>query len=196
MKIASIKISVFDMPGNTGRFDLRQVEQGAWRRWVRVRSSSVQDTARVLHVFTDEDLEGICTVGDARSTAMRQDDLEQLRFLAVGENPFDRERLNTKLRAATRGMFARPGWFGAFDDCLWDIAGKAAGMPVYQLLGRARQKTPAYYNFGGKTKEAAAADAQKAVGYGFPAVKDHFCGTGKENDRMVQGYTRGRWSGY
>jgi len=32
MKIASIKISVFDMPGNTGRFDLREVEQGAWRR--------------------------------------------------------------------------------------------------------------------------------------------------------------------
>jgi len=57
MKIASIKILVFDLPGNTGRFDLRQVEQGAWPRWVRVRSTSVQDTARVLHVFTDEDLE-------------------------------------------------------------------------------------------------------------------------------------------
>ena len=39
MKIASIKISVFDMPGNTGRFDLREVEQGAWRRWVHVRST-------------------------------------------------------------------------------------------------------------------------------------------------------------
>lgn len=181
MKIASIKISVFDMPSNTGRFDLREVEQGAWRRWVHVRSTRLQDAVHVLHVFTDEDLEGTCTVGDARYTTMRQDDLEQLRILAVGENPFDRERLNAKLRAATRGMFARPGWFGTFDNCLWDIAGKAAGMPVYQLLGRARQKAPAYYNFGGKTKEAAAADAQKAVGYGFPAVKDHFRGTGKEN---------------
>ncbi len=135
----------------------------------------------VLHVFTDEGVEGICTVGDARYTTMRQDDLEQLRLLAVGEDPFDRERLNSKLHAATRRMFARPGWFGAFDNCLWDIAGKATGLPVYQLLGRARSKAPAYYNFGGETKEAAAADAQKAVGCGFPAVKDHFHGTGKEN---------------
>ena len=62
MKIASIKISVFDMPSNTGRFDLREVEQGAWRRWVHVRSTSVQDAVHVLHVLhvlTDEDLEGI-----------------------------------------------------------------------------------------------------------------------------------------
>ena len=67
MKIASIKISVFDMPGNTGRFDLREVEQGAWRRWVHVRSTRLQDAVHVLHVFTDEDLEGICTVGDMHS---------------------------------------------------------------------------------------------------------------------------------
>ena len=181
MKITSIKISVFEMPSNTSRFDLKEVERGAWRRWIHVRGERVQGAVHVLHVMTDEGIEGVCTVGDARYTTMRQEDLEQLRFLAVGEDPCDRERLNIKLHTATRSIFVRPGWFGAFDNCLWDITGKAAGMPVYQLLGRARKTAPAYYNFGGKTKEAAADDAQKAVAKGFPAVKDHFHGSGREN---------------
>ena len=181
MKIEAIKISVFEMPSNTSRFDLKEIEQGGWRRWVPARSESVQSSIHVLHVLTDEGIEGVCTVGDARYTAMRRDDLEQLRFLAIGEALSDRERLNSKLHAATRTMFTKPGWFGAFDNCLWDITGKSAGMPVYQLLGRARKKAPAYYNFRGKTKEAAADDAQKAVAKGFPAVKDHFSGAGREN---------------
>ncbi len=83
----------------------------------------------VLHVKTDEGVEGVCTVGDARYTTMRPEDLEQLRLLAIDEDPFDRERLAQKLHKATRGMFTRPGWFGAFDNCLWDIAGKVAGCP-------------------------------------------------------------------
>jgi len=181
MNIEAIKISVFEMAGNTGRFDLTEVERGAWRRWIHTRNKRVQSHLHVLHVLTDEGIEGICTIGDARYTTIRPDDLEQLRILTIGENPFDRERLNSKLQAATRGMFTRPGWFGAFDNCLWDIAGKAANMPVYQLMGRARESAPSYYNFGGKTKEAAAEDAKKAVAKGFPAVKDHFHGAGKEN---------------
>ena len=181
MKIEAIKISVFEMPSNTSRFDLKEIEHGAQRRWIRARSERAQSGIHVLHVLTDEGVEGMCTVGDARYTTMRREDLEQLRFLAIGEDLCDRERLNSKLHTASRSMFARLGWFGSFDNCLWDITGKAAGMPVYQLLGRARKTAPAYYNFGGKTKEAAADDAVKAVAKGFPAVKDHFNSTGREN---------------
>jgi L-alanine-DL-glutamate epimerase-like enolase superfamily enzyme len=135
----------------------------------------------VLHVRTDEGVEGVCTVGDARYTTMRLQDLEQLRILTLGEDPFDRERLNAKLLAATRGMFAKPGWFGAFDNCLWDIAGKVAGLPVYALTGRARSSCPAYYNIGGATKAAAIEDATTAKESGFPALKDHFRHTAGEN---------------
>jgi len=120
-------------------------------------------------------------VGDARYTTMRPEDLEQLRILTIGEDPFDRERLITKVQTATRGMFTMYGWFGAFDNCLWDIAGKVAGLPVYALLGRTRSSAPCYYNFGGPTKEAAAEDAIKAVNLGFPAVKDHFKQSANEN---------------
>ena len=181
MTIESISISVFDLPGNTPRFGLEERTQGAHRRWEQVGQKRDREHIHVLHVCTDEGVEGVCTVGDARYTTMRTEDLEQLRFLALGEDPFDRERLNDKLRMATRSMFTRPGWFGAFDNCLWDIAGIVAGLPVYALIGRARSRCPAYYNIGGRTIEISVEDARQAVAQGFRAVKDHFQGTGDEN---------------
>lgn len=181
MTIESISISVFDLPGNTPCFGLEEHTQGAHRRWVQVQQKRDREHIHVLHVRTNEGVEGVCTVGDARYTTMRTEDLEQLRFLALGEDPFDRERLNDKLRMATRSMFTRPGWFGAFDNCLWDIAGIVAGLPVYALIGRARSRCPAYYNIGGRTIEISVEDARQAVAQGFRAVKDHFQGTGDEN---------------
>lgn len=181
MIIEEIKISVFEMPSNTASFDMVEEVRGAHRRWIPKSRNRSNAHVHILHVRTDENVEGICTVGDARYTTMRQADLEQLRTLTLGEDPFDRERLNAKLRAATRGMFTVSGWFGAFDNCLWDIAGKAADQPVYRLIGRARPSAPAYYNFGGSTVEAAAEDVQKAIGLGFPAIKDHFHSTAGEN---------------
>ena len=139
------------------------------------------EQVHVLHVKTDEGIEGVCTVGDARYTTMRSEDLEQLRLLVVGEDPLERERLYQKLQAATRGMFTRPGWFGAFDNCLWDIAGKTTVQPVHGLLGRVRGQCPAYYNFNSTDKDTAAEDAKKAVLQGFIAVKDHFHGDADEN---------------
>lgn len=182
MKIQSITLSIFELPGNTATFNLHEVvHNGADRHWQPTGHQQQTEELHVLHVQTDEGVEGICTVGDARYTTMRRTELDQLRILTVGENPLDRERLNSKLNAATRTMFSRPGWFGAFDNCLWDIAGKVAGLPIYALLGRARERCPAYYNFGGKTIEAAAEDAQQAVAQGFPAVKDHFRSAAREN---------------
>ena len=112
MKIDSIKISVFENEGNTSRFALREVEHGAYRRWLPHDQVRTREGLHVLHVQTDEGIEGVCTVGDARYTTIRREDLEELRVLAIGEDPFDRERLYGKMRAATRSMFARPGWFG------------------------------------------------------------------------------------
>lgn len=181
MRIEAITLSVFELPSNTGQFDLVENICGARRRWIRQPRGTQAAELHVLHVHTDEGIEGICTVGDARYTTMRRRDLEQLRILTLGEDPLDRERLNSKLDAATRGMFAKPGWFGAFDNCLWDIAGKAAGLPVWALLGRVRESCPAYYNYGGNTVELVVKSALSALDQGFTALKDHFRNTPKEN---------------
>ncbi len=181
MKIESITLSVFEQTGETARFNMTEVEEGAWRRWSQADRSQAPGVIHVMHVLTDDGIEGMCTVGDARYRKMVPSDLDQLRYLAVGEDPFDRERLNSKLSYATRFMFTRPGWFGAFDNCLWDIAGKAAKLPVCRLLGRARSQAPAYYNYGGNTIEAAIDDARRALDMGFPALKDHFGERCREN---------------
>ncbi len=174
VKIQAITLSIFELAGNTSTFDLVEETHGATRRWRPTNQQRTTEEIHLLHVHTDTGIEGICTVGDARYTTLRKEELAQLRILTLGENALDRERLNAKLHAATRSMFSRPGWFGAFDNCLWDIAGKAAGLPVADLLGRARTTCPAYYNFGGETLDSAIDDAKAALDRGFVALKDHF----------------------
>jgi L-alanine-DL-glutamate epimerase-like enolase superfamily enzyme len=89
-------------------------------------------------------------------------------------DPCARERVHRKVVGATRQAFAAPGWSGAFDNCLWDIAGKALAQPVFRLMGAPREEAPAYYNFLGPTLEAMMADAEKASDEGFKVLKDHF----------------------
>src|SRR5262245_45695332 len=62
--------------------------------------------------------------------------------LLVGQDPIPPERLRTRLyNSMLHGN--RRGWavicIGAVDVALWDIYGKAAGRPVYELLGGAER---------------------------------------------------------
>jgi L-alanine-DL-glutamate epimerase-like enolase superfamily enzyme len=181
MHITQISLTVLQFPGNTSLFALEEQGIGVDRRWIPRSQGQADEYIHLLRVQTNDGVEGICTVGDARYTQLRRAELEQLRLLCLGENPFDRERLAEKLAAATRTMFSRPGWWGAFDNCLWDIAGKAAGLPVYALLGRAREAAPAYYNNRGDSLEEMLDDTRHAVELGFPGVKDHFRRSSTEN---------------
>ena len=174
MKITDIRLSVFELPTQNPFFNLERETLGNRQVW-RSRPTRPHPTEyHILHVLTDDGIEGVCTVGDARYTTMRHIDLEHLRHLTIGEDPLDPDRLNSKLRTATRHVFTMPGWFGAFDNCLWDIAGKAANKPVYQMIAATRDSAPAYYNYrGGGTLEAAIEDVELALSLGFKAVKDH-----------------------
>ncbi|WP_338868432.1 enolase C-terminal domain-like protein [Spirosoma sp. SC4-14] len=58
------------------------------------------------------------------------------------------------------------------DQALWDIKGKRAGMPVYQLLGgKVRFAIPCYTHAGGNTPEAAAESVQKFMDQGFKYIR-------------------------
>ncbi|MFA6546694.1 MAG: mandelate racemase/muconate lactonizing enzyme family protein [Limisphaerales bacterium] len=64
----------------------------------------------------------------------------------------------------------------AVDIALWDIKGKALGVPVYELLGGAyRKKIQLYANYwfieGGHTPEDYARQAHETVAEGFTALK-------------------------
>jgi len=58
------------------------------------------------------------------------------------------------------------------DEALWDIKGKRANMPVYQLLGgKSRFAIPCYTHANGNTPEEVAADVQKIMDRGFKYVR-------------------------
>ncbi len=73
----------------------------------------------------------------------------------IGEDPTDVERVMLKIRQ--RGSFKPYGAaVSAIEHALWDIAGKAANVPVYKLLGgKVRDKVRVY---NGSVRKARAGD--------------------------------------
>lgn len=58
------------------------------------------------------------------------------------------------------------------DQALWDIKGKRAGMPLYQLLGgKVRFGVPCYTHANGKSPEEVAADVQRIMGQGYHHIR-------------------------
>jgi L-rhamnonate dehydratase len=101
---------------------------------------------------------------------------EGLRALAVGEDPFEVERLWDKLYRGSiyygrRGAAIQA--ISGIDIACWDLMGKATGRPIYQLLGAGyRDRVRAYAStLFRSTPEAMAEAARDYVSRGFTAVK-------------------------
>ena len=62
----------------------------------------------------------------------------------------------------------------AIDGALWDLLGKASGLPIYRLLGGHSPTVPAYHSGGlwlSSSIDALTREAQDFVGQGFQAIK-------------------------
>ncbi|MCH7801014.1 MAG: hypothetical protein IIC24_05645 [Chloroflexi bacterium] len=182
MKIDSIEISVFELPMYRSTIRSMETETESGPPWLGASASSGLVNVQIIRVRTDEGVDGICTVGDWRYTEMHPQQLGQLRQLAIGENPLNRERLYSKLRSAAR--FYDQAWFGGFDNCLWDIAGKVSGLPVAQLLGGAKQRVQAYYNITGNSLTELVKNGETALENGYEVLKDHLPYDAKKNIRL------------
>ena len=74
------------------------------------------------------------------------------------------------------------------DMALWDIRGKAAKMPLYELLGGSKRRLPAYaggISLGYQPKESLAEEAQEYVARGYKAVKLRLGDTAKADIERV-----------
>src|SRR5262249_59543241 len=103
----------------------------------------------VVHVDTDAGHRGLgfayTLQGGGRALKVIADD--DIAPLLVGEDPLDHERLGQKVywRLQTIGRRGLVNMvYSAVDLALWDIKGKAAGLPLYKLLGGARESAPVY----------------------------------------------------
>ena len=129
----------------------------------------------LLKVETDEGIYGwgeTYSIGPDLSVEPISDYLEKM---IVGEDPRRIEYLMLKIRQEFRFP---PGGVGlavtsAVDHALWDISGKAAGLPVYMLLGGSvRDRVRVYNGIGGSNGKQVAERVQALnETYGFTAFK-------------------------
>ncbi len=135
-------------------------------------------------VLTNEGLTGLGEGSiTSKEATLAQAIMEHERFLA-GKDPTDIELL-------WQGMFRYPRWRGgpilnsaisAVEIALWDILGKALGVPIYKLLGGASRKRIRLYLDTASTPEA----FLKAKEQGYTAAKSGFIAV--ENDLVIPSY--------
>jgi muconate cycloisomerase len=131
----------------------------------------------LVEVETDDGLLGIGESVAAFPAAGTVAALQGVAPLFVGESACDVERLVAAARYL--GSFNHIPWYANFvlaglEMALWDILGKAAGQPVYRLLGGAVREEVDYFGFvQGDTTEQLAEDARDlaAAGYGVIYLK-------------------------
>ena len=101
-----------------------------------------------VQVLTDDGIEGIgITTFGGKIVRVLKAALEEFGELIKGEDPLRTEFVTRKLRAASGpcgpgGVAALA--ISAIDIALWDIRGKAFGVPLARLLGGLRDRVPAY----------------------------------------------------
>ena len=144
-------------------------------RTVSVKGSKTWNYVRL------ESASGVVGTGEAHPGAGIPELVEQrLKPLLVGENALNVEPLQNRLLTSTTGDSSGGmlvGAIGGVATALWDLKGKALGVPVFQLLGGAyRDRILLYADVGrgvdmANTPESWAARAREVAAEGFDAIK-------------------------
>jgi L-alanine-DL-glutamate epimerase-like enolase superfamily enzyme len=129
----------------------------------------------LVKVHTDEDVFGL---GEVSCTPRwsGEDQVTAAHFIRTilepmlaGQDPRDIEALTVRLRSA---LFGHPFTKAALEMALWDILGKATGLPVYRLLGGpVREFVPTKWSISGVEPARAAEIATWAREQGFSTMK-------------------------
>ena len=134
MKITDVKVTVWewqDIPPT--------------RYTLSVKSSGTRSTHMALvRIITDEGIEGHAFLGNALSSLGNDANtiIERFKPMLVGQDPLAREKIFQRMMNWAMGPILRV--IGAIDVALWDLAGKAAGVPIHKLMGSYRSSVPAY----------------------------------------------------
>jgi len=147
----------------------------------QVRADFLTTGRTLLRIFTDEGVVGLAEAGwgHDRVFVAWLDDVIRPRLL--GQDPLQPgrhwDRLAFGIPEGTPQDWVRVPleMVGAVDVALWDILGKAAGLPVFRLLGGAARMTiPLYWSVGmgaEKTPDQMLAGVRRGWDSGFRAFK-------------------------
>ena len=128
----------------------------------------------IVKVDTDAGISGLGEIGILNWSRTIANAVDHLGDLVIGENPWETERL-------WQDMFRSSYWpadlvyccaMSAIDIALWDIKGKAANVPTYQLLGGpVREKVVCYPHIRGTSPEEIIEGSKKAVDEGWKYLR-------------------------
>lgn len=134
----------------------------------------IRGRAMVLKMYTDEGLIGYgepMNYEHWRVVARAVDDMAEY---LVGKDPL---QIEDHWQAMYRSSYSRSmpvlvSALSGIEMAMWDLFGKAVGMPVWKLLGGSvRNRIRVYTGIGGTTPDECAQNARNAVDAGFRAVK-------------------------
>lgn len=144
----------------------------------------------LVRIYTDEGIDGLGEMGTAHYIPEAgKSILEHLTHMLIGRDPFEIETLASKMYALGANWGRRGiamGVISGIENALWDIKGKALGLPVHSLLGgKYRDKIRAYASGGmAKPLDQLADEVRAYVDEGFTAVKVRG-GFSARQDRLI-----------
>lgn len=135
----------------------------------------VTSSGNLASVVTESGIEGNYTLGDRywHPDWNNEGWVEFAKRVLVGKNALDRPALTSQWVAPKRRR-GQSSYAAAIDNCLWDIAGKAVGLPVYRLLGAYRDRVLAYASSQHlNTVQEFVDSVKRCKAEGFKAYKIH-----------------------
>ena len=135
----------------------------------------VTDQGRLASVVTESGIEGNYTLGTRywHPDWNNEGWVQFAKRVLMGKSALDRPALTSQWDP-TRRRRGQSSYASAIDNCLWDIAGKAVGLPVYKILGAYRHRVLAYASSQHlKTLDAFVESALACKQEGFKAYKIH-----------------------
>ncbi|MEU6850959.1 enolase C-terminal domain-like protein [Actinacidiphila alni] len=130
----------------------------------------------VVRVETSEPgLYGLgCATFTQRYAAVAAAVEEHVAPLVIGRHPADIEDITRLVHYSSywRGGPVLNNALSGVDQALWDIAGKRAGLPVYELLGgRSRAAVEVYSHAAGGTVEETLDEAEQLIASGYRHIR-------------------------
>ena len=132
----------------------------------------------IIKVETDEGLYGWGESGLSSREQAVIGAVQHFRQILIGQNPLN---ISALWQQMYRGCYFEGGRvltaaISAIDVALYDIAGKALGVPVWQLLGgKHRETIPGFATTQAPTLEAMIADVKLLLSHGWKVIRANPC---------------------
>lgn len=170
MKITSVDVVLVDRPAHSPAFIWRQGLPG----------SDPAITVGWLVIQTDVGITGFAQA--TRGVILKDYVDRRFRSELIGQDPLNREYLWERAWELDRIERFAPNMAHVVDVALWDIAGKAAKLPIWKLLGGYRESIQAYASTVTYSSIEEFLDiADQCLALGYPAIKLHAFGDAKKD---------------